>query len=852
MLKNNNSQAITNMAKHSLRGSKRRNGSIILAVFLATFLLTTIFTVGETWFHMKKTQDIRMDGMDSDAYVYGGVTEKQRQMCRENPDIFAAGAEGIAGAAVETEFDDTIDSALLWVDETCWNDLQKPGRRWEKGRYPQDENEIMATKAALKECGLGDLRIGDEFEMTYTDSLGEHKKTFTISGICQDYVNRKEIYVSKAFFEKSGRKLEEYGWGLLYIKFKSSFVTQDMIDDLEQRLDLNKKQALHFTGMAAQSMARLLLGIASLTLVTCLTAFLLIYNIMYLSISGNVRYYGLLQTIGMTESQVRRLVNRQMLFMSAVGISGGLLLGAAVSFVLVPAVVNNLGIHDSSQIEITFHPWIFLMTILLTSMTVYLGSRKPVKLAAETSPIAALGYRAVDGRRKSSGLQKGSLLWRIAARQFGRDKKKTAMVVSTLGICLSFFLCAVTLIQSQAPRTLVSNYMDMDMVLKNDTMMMKERNKWKPLMDKAFMEKLQENDDIADIHTISNEQIVIPWEPQLLEYWMTECYDIYFEETYEDVKADYQQHPEKYASFLIGIDDEEFRHLNSSLETPVDKEDFLAGKSCIMLRSGLWAVKLEKVVGKSISYYLGSEYLAGRYMDDPDAYMEASNPKKFQMKVEGMTDDDSGFYGGVQGVTPNLIVSDTFLKRIVKDPYVSKVGIRYREEYDENVETAVKKMIEDSQYSRDFSYDSKLEELKATTQAQGNMMGVGIGIALVLGFIGIMNYINASVGNIQSRQTSLSIMESLGMTGRQLKKLLVYEGSLYALASIAFAMTIGLGVTYYLYQSMNERGIPFEVPVIPMLAVCLLILAACAVIPLIAYWSMEKKGSIIERVRGFE
>lgn len=852
MLKNNNSQTITNMAKRSLRSSKQRNGIIILAIFLAAFLLFTILTVGETWFRMQKTQDIRMQGMDSDAYVYGGVTERQRQACADNPDIFAAGTEGIAGAAVETKFDDTIDSALLWVDETCWDKLQKPGRKWAKGRYPQNENEVMATKAALKECGLEGLGIGDTFELTYEDSLGEHTKTFTISGLCEDYQNRKELYVSQAFFEKSGRKLEEYGWGLLYIKFKSGFITDNMIDDLKQSLDLNKKQMLHFTGMTARSMAQMLAGIASLALVTCLTAFLLIYNIMYLSISGNVRYYGLLQTIGMTERQIRGFVNRQVLFMGGIGISSGLLLGAAVSFVLVPAVVNNLGIHDSGQIEIAFHPWIFLVTILLTAMTVYLGSRKPVKLAAGTSPMAALGYRGMAGRKSTSGFQKGSLLWRMAVRQFVQDKKKTAMVISALGICLAFFLCAVTLIQSQAPRTLVSNYMDLDMVLKNDTMMMKEREEWKPVMDTAFVEQLRKHQAIENAHTITNEQIVVPWEPQLLEYWMTEFYEIYFEETYEDVKVDYQKHPEKYASFLIGIDEEEFQHLNSSLETPVNKRDFLSGKSCIMLRSGLWAAKPEKIVGKTISYYLGSEYLAGQQGDDPHLEAQGSKPKEFQMEIVGMTDDNEGFYGGVQGVTPNLIVSDAFLERVVTVPYISKVGIRYEEEYDEKAEAMVKKMMDDSQYSRDFSYDSKLEELEATTQAQGNMMGVGIGIALVLGFIGIMNYINASVGSIQSRQTSLSIMESLGMTGRQLKKLLVYEGLLHALASIAFAMTIGLGITYYLYQSMNEREIPFAVPVVPVLVVCLLILASCAVIPLVAYWSIEKRGSIIQRIRRFE
>ena len=58
----------------------------------------------------------------------------------------------------------------------------------------------------------------------------------------------------------------------------------------------------------------LYLGLLALILVTCVCAYLLIYNIMYLSVTGNIRYYGLLQTVGMTGHQIYRLIYRQMLF----------------------------------------------------------------------------------------------------------------------------------------------------------------------------------------------------------------------------------------------------------------------------------------------------------------------------------------------------------------------------------------------------------------------------------------------------------------------------------------------------------------------------------------------------------
>lgn len=95
-------------------------------------------------------------------------------------------------------------------------------------------------------------------------------------------------------------------------------------------------------------------------------------------------------------------------------------------------------------------------------------------------------------------------------------------------------------------------------------------------------------------------------------------------------------------------------------------------------------------------------------------------------------------------------------------------------------------------------------------------------------------------------------MESIGMSQVQLRKLLVREGFLYALMALVFAVTAGLSITYYLYQSMNYRGIPFQVPVMPVLAAVFVIMLLCIMVPLIAYRRMEQKETLVERIRGFE
>lgn len=76
----------------------------------------------------------------------------------------------------------------------------------------------------------------------------------------------------------------------------------------------------------------LFLGLAGVVLITCLSAYLLIYNIMYLSIAGNIRYYGLLQTIGMTGKQIRRLLKQQMIWIWGIGSVLGIFFGCGISF----------------------------------------------------------------------------------------------------------------------------------------------------------------------------------------------------------------------------------------------------------------------------------------------------------------------------------------------------------------------------------------------------------------------------------------------------------------------------------------------------------------------------------------
>lgn len=137
--------------------------------------------------------------------------------------------------------------------------------------------------------------------------------------------------MSEAFYKESGYVVSEVSSGRFYMDFKQQIMTQKKQDAFIDSMNLEKQQRLFFMADLGYSV-RILSAIAGLAFVTCICAYLLIYNMMYLSVAGNIRYYGLLQTIGMTGRQIHHYVRRQMLLIGGIGILCGLFLGCGVSF----------------------------------------------------------------------------------------------------------------------------------------------------------------------------------------------------------------------------------------------------------------------------------------------------------------------------------------------------------------------------------------------------------------------------------------------------------------------------------------------------------------------------------------
>ena len=838
MLKNNNQPVIKRIAKTNLKSNFRRSITMIFAVLLSSFLLFSVFTVGLTYLKMNKLQNIRLNGADFDAVLYG-VTEEQKTILDNDENVKQFGILTVAGAVRETETDKTPGVGLLYADAVLWDDMMSPTRTFLQGKYPTNENEIMVTEDALKKCGFENKKTGDEITFVYEIKEKRQEKTFQISGIWGGFGIVDNFFVSKAFCEQEG--IEELHNSRCDISFEKRWMSEEEQQAFIDKMELGKSQRLFYVYEFGNA-AEIFWGIAGIVVVTCLSAYLLIYNIMYLSVAGNIRYYGLLQTIGMTGKQIRSLIKKQMIWIGGIGISLGLFLGFFVSFSLIPVAIESLGMkqEQTGQVQVVFHPAVFLLTILLTGFSVWYAARKPMRLAESSSPIEALGYRPVSGIRKGHTTKKGNLIRRMAVEQLTRNKKKTVVTMLSLSASLSVFVCLMILLHTQSAREYVYNFRGLDMVVANDTIQnvvveqdeegKKQLQGVKQILNQEILDKIKKTDGVSAVFPVSCVSTVIPWEPEVSDVWMREFYETWMDIPYENDLEEYKNHPENFASALIGITEEDFRALNQELKAPVDETSFLNGETCILYRNGLFDLDEKKMIGKNI--------LCGEY-ENPE------NTRSF--KIVALTDIND--YTALLGYPPTMIVIDKAVSSFAKEPIIFKVGIQYEKEFDERAEAAVENILRKSPNASDFSWESKIGQAEIVEKAQGHMAEIGFGIVAILAVIGIMNYINTSVGNIQSRRKEISIMESVGMSEHQVRKMLVWEGIFYTGGVMLLTLTVGLGITYAIYQSVNYMGAAFWFPMVPFFIACILLLTICIAVPLLAYKQMEKSGSLVERIR---
>ena len=127
---------------------------------------------------------------------------------------------------------------------------------------------------------------------------------------------------------------------------------------------------------------------------------------------------------------------------------------------------------------------------------------------------------------------------------------------------------------------------------------------------------------------------------------------------------------------------------------------------------------------------------------------------------------------------------------------------------------------------------------------------VGNGVCILMVLMGLMNYVNVMATSVQTRRRELAMMESLGMTRRQLRAMVMWEGGIYAVLSSVLFLAGG-GILWAAFSDTHiDAGVlafSFVWPPRLVAGLVLALLVLCPCISVLAY-RISSREPVIQRL----
>lgn len=827
---NDTSAVIQKLTRRSLKANKRRNFFLVMAIMLTTLLIGSVFSVGMSLVESVKMEQIHLAGTMAHAAV-GHPTASQIEQLHNLDYVKAVGTGNSVGYVENTAEMGNISLTLHYFDETEWEELRAPAYVDVEGNYPEKENEIMVSRAVLERMGIANPSIGMEIPLAYyTDSNKTGalmEETFCLSGWFTSYAfvqstdTADVIFVSQELSQKYGKTVEADGSAS--VRFVDETHISEYCDALVSDLGLSENQPIAtvqlYDTSAGQETATLL-SLCAVAVFLIFTGYLLIYNILYISISRDVRFYGLLKTLGATPKQIKRVVRGQILRLCLIGIPVGIVLSLILSLGIVPFFISALDAVSADGAVVSFSPLIYVGAIIFPLFTAMLGASKPAKKAASISPIEAQKYTGVTGSIKGIRSVAHGKPVRMAWRNIFRDKKRTGIVLLSLFLGVTTFLTVTTLVFSTDISKYIDSTFESDFVLKNSAWPAQS-------LDNSLAEQLMSIPGTENLHTATWEEMSLEYSDDFTEYIANHPMREQITGLSEQAIAD------NFKGFLLGVDGETLTEYRDALGNPIDVEAFERGEIALIATDNpeLFSNIEDLTVMPS---YRGESGTSGN--------------QKYELSLGGFVPFN---YKGIgASLAPTLVVSNEVMQEWFGQPVAIQLELNVSSGYEQNALIALKQIIEDNPA---ISLTSRIEAMAELARAKMAILILGGSISLVIALIGILNFVNIMSVSVVARKRELATLESIGMSRKQIRKMLISEGLCYAGITLILVLSIGNLIAYGIFKLFQQQvGFAvFTYPLIPAAIIALVILAVCLITPERMYCVLNKE-TIVNRLREAE
>ena len=816
---------VNKAALSNLRQKKGKNILIGIAIVLTTILIFVIPTVGFG------TMDVEMAAINKIYPTFHGMYRN----------VDAQTAKKISHRAEIETMGIRQDPAQISVPDgsgmMCYMDdeaLRLGKMELEQGNFPKSGNEIAVSSGLLDEMGIK-AGIGDTIELPYqpieTNGLGfEKKEKFLITGMLPTSKEQRELKVFSALVSKDFMEQEQpegvRKYRILFRVAGADDMTKEQIKNVFENLaaemgiveadvvDNSEYLSANYVDPAFYA------GVAAILLVVVVTGILTIYSIYYISMIYKVQEFGKIKALGATSRQIRQIVFREGMLVAGAAIPVGLVIGSIISYVgftylmTVYAPDDTMGIAASqliAQKEVTLlKPWTYIMAVAVTLLTVAVSMIRPMQIAAKISPVEAMRYDGSMKTRKKGrkGHSEMSLL-HLTEANLTRNKKRTAMTIITLSLTGILYMVLSTILSCADPVEIARSAMYDEFEVSIDSSRgdkMHPEREWTAICQNNPLNEEMEK-EIAGIPGVKK---------------ITKSSELTMQ------LKDLKDGDELWSSNIIGIPDEYAAEMEKSIiEGNCTYEDLLKGDKIIMDENMLhWAPDWK--LGDTIRMII----------KDGDKSIEKS------FEVAAIADMPYSLNQFCTFLLPKSIVDELGSYNM---DYNWSIAVDKSEVA--NVDQQLRKITDDQEFLKLETYEEEVAMNKKTTALLSQLCYV---FMIVLGSVGIMNLINTMLNSIYVRRRELGVMQAIGLSEKQMVRMLQMEGIFYTAGTLILSLGGGslLGYLTFLYAKKDRMfGIinyhyPFAQTAV-LIAVVLLIQL------LLTYLIMNnfRKQSMIERIR---
>ena len=746
------------LARRVFLSGRIRNLIAVAAIALTAILFTSVTTIGLGAYESVTLSMQLMKGSKSDGDLRN-MTAEQFEALSDADFVKEYGLRMPVGFLTNTsrhniEFDvmDETEAELLFCNPS-------------HGTMPQAANEIVTSDLALKDLGA-EPETGETVTIEFTAHGEEYSMEMVVSGWYEAANEQMSMMAAGTAFRDANPDIFRYTYDRdmdIAGTYWSDLVASSTVDLQENMADWSRSVGGEPEDMTAgnylpgivnemtnQPLDPSVLAMGAVFVILFIfCGYLLIYNVFDIAVMQDIRRYGLYRTIGMSRRQVKQLINRQALWLSCIGIPLGLVIG------------------------------FFIGAALLTALTVFVSTRKPVRKAANIPPIEAFRFVENDAARQSTRRSApGASLFRLAWSNLGRSRRRTAFIMVSLTLCVVLLNCVGTAAQSvdvekQVDYMIRTDYSVVNAVSTNGQKGFTSREEG---LSQETMDAIAAQPGVTDAHTL------------------------------------YQKMEQK-EGLLVGVD--------------VDRSDMSLHRELNFLD-----------VGDMVTVYKNGEPL----MDLPVLAKAALNRDDEEI---GFTVAGTAKIGG-DGIFIYL-PSDVY-EEIYDEPVVYKYAFNVEESQRDNMTAFLEDYMENADTSIDFLTADSARENAEATQTMITFVGGLVGI--IFGIIGVLNLINTIITTILTRRHEFATMRSIGMTQKQLTKMMAFEGLFYALGACILGLIFSLALGFTLVRGLTGAiwWCTFHFTMLPALVTCAFLLIAGFIVPVLAL-RFFNKGSIVDQLR---